>query len=454
MKKIISVLLTGAMLLGATASVPLSASAVTTNIVESGATYADEYGSWTYELVDYGKSCLITGYDKSMPDIEIPSSINGLPVVALNGTFEYCSELTSVTIPNSVTYIGERTFAYCESLTSVTMSDNVTIIDALAFYGCDSLINITMPDKLTTIGKYAFGECDSLTTIAIPKDVTTIDDNAFDYCNSLTDIEVSKDNAIYSSIDGVLLNKKQSELICYPNGKTSDSYTIPDGVTTIGYCAFASCRNLTSITIPNGVTTIGNNAFFDCSNLTRVTIPNSVTTIDRNAFYNCSSLTSITIPNGVTTIGEGAFCACGSLTSVEIPNSVTAIGEGVFSLCGGLTSVTIPNSVTIIDDSAFRFCDNICDVYYTGTESEWNGVSIGDDNGSLANATVHYNYVPPVRGDVNGDGEISIVDVIYVLKYTIDDSELTAEKLAVADLNGDKEITVLDAILMQKIILQ
>ena len=220
-----------------------------------------------------------------------------------NDAFEYCTSLTSVTIPDSVTTIGEYAFYECDSLTSVNIGDSVTTIGEYAFKGCSSLTGVTIPDSVTTIEYYAFADCSSLTSVTIGDSVTTIGNDAFSGCSSLT------------------------------------SVTIPDSVTTIGDYAFRDCSCLTSVTIGDGVTTIGRYAFYGCSSLTSVTIPDSVTTIGDSAFRDCSCLTSVTIPNSVTTIGYAAFISCTSLTSITIPDSVTTIDEGAFYNCGSLTSV-------------------------------------------------------------------------------------------------------------------
>jgi len=279
---------------------------------------------------------------------------------------------------------------------------------------------ITIPSKIdgksvTSIGHSAFDGCRGLTSITIPNSVTSIGDWAFEHCTGLTSINVASGNNYYSDNNGVLFNKKKTELIRYPEGKSQTSYTIPNSVTSIGVGAFFDCTGLTSITIPNSVTSIGDGAFEWCTGLTSITIPNSVTSIEGWAFNVCTGLTSITIPNSVKSIGDGAFEYCAGLTSITIPNSVTSIGYRAFDGCTGLTSITLGNSVTSIGYEAFYKCTGLTsitipnsvtsigrgafyytglkDVYYTGSKDEWKAISVGSDNVDLFNATIHYNWI-------------------------------------------------------------
>ena len=153
-----------------------------------------------------------------------------------------------------------------------------------------------------------------------------------------------------------------------------------------------------SLKIGEGITSVGSFAFYCCANLGSVTIPGSVTSIGDHSFDGCTSLTGVTIPGSVTSIGSSAFEYCTSLTSVTIPDGVTEIKEGTFDNCSGLTSVTIPVSVTSIDMVAFQECTSLKDVYYGGSESQWEQITIGEDNEALTGANIHYNSAAPSAG--------------------------------------------------------
>ena len=180
----------------------------------------------------------------------------------------------------------------------------------------------------------------------------------------------------------------------FKDNRLITSVVISDSVVTIGAFAFYYCSDLASVIIGNGVTSIGNSAFYGCTTLTNVTIPDSVEFIDANVFYECTSLTSVTIGNGVTIIGDSAFSNCTRLTSVSIGNGVTSIGIGAFYECTSLKSVTIGNGVTTISASAFYGCSKLTNIYYIGSEEEWDKILIDPYNDRLTNATIHYNYVP------------------------------------------------------------
>ena len=186
---------------------------------------------------------------------------------------------------------------------------------------CDaSVTKAVIPSEIqgfpvTSIGDSAFHGCKSLTSVTIPSSVTSIGGGAFDGCTGLKSIEVSAENQNYSSADGILYNKDQSQLILCPKGITGP-VTIPGSLRIIGGGVFSWCTGLTDVTIQTGVTGIGEYAFSGCTGLTDVTIPSSVTSIGKDAFYGCTGLTSVTIPGSVTSIGYAAFDKCTGLTDV------------------------------------------------------------------------------------------------------------------------------------------
>ena len=325
--------------------------------------------------------------------------------------FYDCKRLVDVVFSGNVTSIGDSAFYDCERLTSIVLPESVTDIGAEAFNSCGRLTSVTMPG-VTSIGSDAFRQCGSLTSVALPKSVSSIAGNVFNYCYNLERISVDKENGNYISADGVLFDKNCTTLITYPTAKKNTVYNIPKSVTTIVSGAFWDCDSLTSVTIPEGVTSIGDHAFFGCSALASVNIPKGVTSIGEATFLGCN-LTSLAIPEGVTQIGDDAFRDCDRLTSVVIPGSVASIGNQAFSGCWILTRIAItdgvgsvgesafancrkldklwlPRTVTFIDYEAFSGCDNLKNVYYSGSNSDWNAITIEDGNAALENAKRTY----------------------------------------------------------------
>lgn len=297
------------------------------------------YDGFKYSVSQTGEATIIE-YIGTDTAVEIPNEIDGNTVTAIGiAAFYGCTDLTSITIPDSITSIGTKAFQFCTSLTS-----------------------ITIPDGVISIGERAFDECTSLTSITIPKSVTSIGKNAFVRCTSLKSIELDNSNTAYLLADGILFNKDKTQLIKYPGKKEGTSYSIPDSVTSIGSSAFYGCANLENITIPESVTYIDEYAFNSCVNLTSATIPSKVTFIGNRAFQDCWGITDIVIPNGITSIEDCTFEYCKSLTSVTIPDSVKIICDEAFSGCRKLKSVTIPDSVTSIELFAFANCTSLASI--------------------------------------------------------------------------------------------
>lgn len=301
----------------------------------------------------------------NLTSITIPNSITRIGAFAFYG----CTSLTSIVIPDAVTMIEDNTFTDCSSLASVDIPKNVKSIGKQAFYACSNLASVTIPDGVTTIDSCAFWECSSLTSITIPNSVIDIKEESFYGCSALTSVTLSENMQTIESgvfwdctnLISIIIPEsvKNIEYAAFYNCSSLSSITLPKNVTNIGKFAFDRCTSLTSISIPDSVRTIGEFAFYGCSNLKSISIPESVTSIEKNTFTDCSSLTSIKIPNSVKSIGGQAFYGCISLTSVNIPSGVTNIEENTFSNCSSLTSVTLPKSIINIEKQAFYGCSKL-----------------------------------------------------------------------------------------------
>ena len=300
-----------------------------------------------YKVTAFGDKCFEYCYD--LTSITIPSSVTSLGESCFNG----CSGLTSIAIPSSVTSLGGKCFKDCSGLTSFTIPSSVTSLGDECFKDCSGLTSFTIPSSVTSLGEGCFQNCSGLTSITIPSSVTLLGNGCFYDCRSLTSITIP--SSVTSLGD-----------LCFYDCSGLTSITIPSSVTSLGNGCFYDCRSLTSITIPSSVIWLGKSCFRNCIGLTSITIPSSVSSLGNDCFWGCSGLTSITIPSSVTSLGEDCFAGCRGLTSITIPLSVTSLGQSCFCDCSGLTSIIIPSSVTSLGYNCFIECNNLESIYFKG----------------------------------------------------------------------------------------
>jgi len=387
--------------------------------------------------INENNSITITGYSGYDAIVRIPEKIQGLPVTEITYGFQYNSDLTSVTLPKTVTSISSYVFGNCENLTSITVDNlnpsytsvngvlfdknirtivkypagkkdksfnipaTVTTIGVSAFSGCKNLTGITIPSSVTTIDDNAFSYCSNLTSLSIPASVTSLGDNTFYYCSSLTSINIPSSvtsfgynmiggcssltsinvdnrNSVYASIDGVVTDKAKKTIIIYPKGKTG-AYSIPSSITAIEDRAFSGCGNLTSVTIPSSVTTLGYYVFYESESLT------SITADSRNPAF--ASIDGILFDKNIKTII--AYPAGKKTETYALPSTITSIKIGAFIGCKYLSNITIPSSVTSIESYAFYYCNNLTNVNFSrpfSVESIGEGAFYGCNN--LTNITI------------------------------------------------------------------
>lgn len=227
------------------------------------------------------------------------------------------------------------------------------------WYHNTNITTLIVKEGVTSIGDYAFLGCYKISNISFPNSLTSIGYSAFDPCSGLTEITLPE-NLIY--LGGYSLT----------SGNFS-SISIPIGITSIEKYTFANCKKLKSVSLPDTLTSIGEGTFNQCTSLDSFNIPKNVVDIGRYAFWNCTSLKHIEIPSGIPQINKGTFDNCSSLKSISIPSSVVSIGE-----------------------SAFYGCNSLEDVYFSGTQSQWENISVANyQNTALENATIHYQSTGP-----------------------------------------------------------
>lgn len=364
-----------------------------------------------------------------LPDVTFPEGLKRIG----SGAFEGCQSFRNVKIPSGVTELGSYIFFDCPDIERIELpciesecGYPVEFYAIFGFDGSDSFYHPSLKEVVINGGStlYTFWESNGITSVTIPASITKIDLWSFDNCNTLEKIIVSEGNEIYSSIDGVLYNKEKTAIIRCPEGK-SGTIVFPDSMENINERSFYNCTEITDVTIPKGAHEIGWYAFYGCSGLTKVIIPDSVTVISDSAFIGCYNLEKIIVPfvgsdfdtifgsifgaydyhfqyeyvpatlkevvvTNADNIDEGSFCSCVSFTDVTILGEVTSIGPNAFLSCVELTYLTLTNSITDIGESAFCYCNSLSDVYFLGTEAEWNSINVADGNFCLLDATIHF----------------------------------------------------------------
>lgn len=367
---------------------------------------------------------------RSLECIEIPSSVK----VFCDGVFSSCYNLNKVLLHEGLEDIGTNSFSSCYSLEEIEIPSTVKYIREYAFWNT-GLKAVNIPDSVELIGNFAFGNCLKLEKVCVGKGVNSIGNNIFRNCFSITSLDISSLNETYESIDNSIYTKDKKKILYY-NYENNSEIKIPEGVEILASCLFYDYDNLTKVEFPSTLTSIEESCFYYCENLSEIELPVSLTYIGSNAFYSCYKITKVKIPDGVTVINASTFRDCSSLEEVilpsalteigsyafastklkevRIPGTVTSFGTGAFDGCNSmekayieegvtkignwwifwdvinLKEVYFPKSLKTVYEMAFEGCDAITDIYYAGTESEWASVNIGNRNGTLKEATLHY----------------------------------------------------------------
>ncbi|MBO5060941.1 MAG: leucine-rich repeat protein [Clostridia bacterium] len=372
-----------------------------TSIVDSISAYAKNSANWDNNCLYIGNH-LIRGSHPNWTDddffTEFTVRDGTLTIAGCAFTSQW--ELTKVTIPDSVKNICYSAFLFCTELTEVEFPEGITVINNGTFNGCTSLKSFKIPSTVTKIDDRAFIDCQGLESIDIPDSVSVIGERAFENCYALNEIELPTNLAVINANT-------------FYGCRNLTEITIPEICQSIGESAFSGCRSLTEINIPNNVQSIGKSAFRYNRNLTKVTIGAGLSKLGSDAFYPCPALETVTVNKTNT-----AFCAedgilfnkdkttlvlypaAKTAAHYTVEEGITAIGLHSFSYAANLVSVMLPKSLTSCNKLAFDECTAFTDIYYAGSEEEWNGLKFYTNSAYATseyyyfeNATKHFNYV-------------------------------------------------------------
>lgn len=434
----------------------------------------------------------IAGYFGSSTSLEIPSQIDGVTVKAIGDfAFEY-SDITSITIPNTVTKIGRYAFSNCTHLANINFASSVVDFGYSAFENTLWLQNfpsnfvvvngiliqykgnesiITIPNNVRVIGDWAFSENTTITKVIIPNGVTTIGVGAFADCTNLSEISVPASVTKISDwafAGTAWLNNNTDEFVILNgfllryNG-TATAVTVPDSVKEISIWAFAGCENIISIEIPNTVTKIGTGAFMGCTALEFVNIPLGVKSIDSDMFMDCTSLKAVVIPDSVESISEYAFVDCRDVTIYCKDGSYAesyAEGLGIWFVIippptitiGAYNTQTTNGNITVTASTDDYGTLNATS--HTFTENGSFEFIATDAVGNVSRQTVTItNIVKYTKGDINGDGRVDALDLLKLKKNLLGQEGLSAAGSLAADISGDGKVDALDLLQLKKYLL-
>jgi hypothetical protein len=317
-------------------------------------------------VVEIGNSAF--GECTSLIDIEIPKSVRSIGWLA----FAWCSNLVEINVNQQNQHYGEMDGVLFDRNKNVLIKfpegrageyaipSGVAKIDDFAFANSKDLVNISIPESVTDIGNHAFARS-GLRTVSIPESIMEIKSGTFELCSSLESVFIP------NSVTNI-------GVAAFQGCTGLSNMTIPDSVAEIGILAFDSCTSLRTLRLGESIWNAGFSAFANCSSLASITIPRSLTVIGASLFENCLSLTNLHLPNTVTSIGRAAFKGCASLKNITIPSSVTQIESGAFANCTSLEGVYFQGSMPYLPDFAVFPNSPGAIAYYLPGTGEWSAV--------------------------------------------------------------------------------
>ncbi len=451
--------------------------------------YAYAFAGSSVQTVDMSDSALTTvgsyafeGCTK-FSTVTLPGTVSAVG----SGAFKGCTALTSATLSNKMTTIGDYLFDGCKSLSQLSAPSSPKEIGDAAFRACSSLTAISVPDSVTDIGDSAFKDCSALKTFTLSSGVDTVSGTMFEGCVKLTAFKVSDDD-YYSALDGVLMNRAQTKLVCYPAGKTAAAYTVPASVTRIGASSFYGCPKLTSLTIPSTVTTVDSGAVVSCSSLTINCAENSAA--DKYFSANTGGYDTLRVTGtSPAYLVSSVYGKAGGTVSVTVSiENNPGLSAAAFSVKYDATKVTLQSAKSGSVLKGFSYKDyqfsSVCKVSFsddsttkdiktngilvtltfkllgiftsgstviTVTPDDSNTYNVGFEEVTIKAATgkITIGSGSGKSGDINADGTIDNKDATLLRRYVSGWSGITISSGS-ADVNADGNIDNKDATILRR----
>ena len=387
---------------------------------EATAQYTYTFTGWTPEITEV------------IGDVTYTATYSAARIPAASGTcgdnltWELSDDGTlTVSGTGPMAECGMNNFPWLEvapSVNRIVIGEGITTVADYAFYwNFDRVTETVLPSTLESIGWNAFRHT-GIRQVTIPASVTAIFNSAFSNCQYLESFIVDQNNSAYKAINGVLFSQDGSLLVAYPLGKSELEYSIPDGVTEIQVGAFNG-SHLQKVIIPEGITQLPLQCFSQSRQLDTIVFPSTLTTLGNESLWEVGSSGEFTLPASVTVIighpfgseleavyadsTNPAYASVDGVlfskdlktlavfpevktSSYVIPDGTEEIRSHAFAFSFKLKNLYIPDSVKSIGSWAFHQTSGLTDVYFDGTEEEWNSLTIGNNNDSLLEARVHF----------------------------------------------------------------
>ena len=311
--------------------------------------------------------------------------------LTINGTGEMTNYSSSTVVP---------WHANCSLIKRIVFEGNVSSIGNYSFYECENLSSITIPKSVYYVGNYAFFKCDGLVSVTIPSNAT-VGNGTFASCNNLTEILFDGINSEFESVDGVLFNRKRTNIVQYPCGKNWTNYTIPATVTIIHPSAFNGCSRLKTISFPSNVTSIGGGAFSGCTGLTSLNLTFDHVSVGSNAFSKCSSLvsTTFTVSKRIS-VYMNAFMGCSG--RVRIISNETSFLLGTCSLSMNVPNLSVSSARITFASASSMYCA-INELTLSSDDISFDVLSFGGSKIKMMNITsrnVVFNSYAFLQGEI------------------------------------------------------